>query len=704
MKQVLRGAMRGVCVIAFGLGAFFIGAGTAGSAAATYEARDVEVYDNSETDVRTMSCLFRDDMPNIPYVSVEEWGELVFPNRDLHVEKTGDKYRVYITYGDNKGSDMTIDPEAGTVTFEEETSFIPGVNNEEFISVMEFVREKSTVRIDEVPATYDLSRYGIDLYTKDGKVYFPVHTVSDILAVSYSYPEYIDGKIYLARLDGILDVPEFIQELEAHTFETTSRAADVVDYAYRELCFLADCLYGKPGKARSQEFVERIKKNGLDATLEAGGMIDSVDLKKVKTYLTSQNLAEYAAGLVQMEYLLYEGGHTHPSWKFLSMLFTEANEKYREEFTQLTKGDKSLRSAYDFLINVYSTELNKDRYKKDREKGLKNPVKTWKLPSGTVLGRLFVSENTAIFSFDEFRDEVICMSSGEKPFLEALELAKKKKCDNFVLDITCNVGGLQFNAYYIRSFMTEKPLIYDTYKNGYTGAISQRLMEVDRNLDGEFDEKDEKVPYDFHYAVMCSRDSYSAANLFTSLAKEAGVPLLGEKSGGGGSPIKYYGVPGNGGAYIFAGQEFLCNEAFEEIDAGIEVDYPMVKKSKDGKLDASMLFNPYQITKTVNQHYGISQKKNPMQLKVVKKTIRAKKVLKKKQTVKKALQVTNAKGTVTIRKVGGSKKLTISKKGVITVKKGTKRGTYKLRVKVSTEGTGIYKKASKTVTVTLKVA
>ena len=70
---------------------------------------------------------------------------------------------------------------------------------------------------------------------------------------------------------------------------------------------------------------------------------------------------------------------------------------------------------------------------------------------------------------------------------------------------------------------------------------------------------------------------------------------------------------------------------------------------------------------------------------------------------KKALVVTGAKGSVTIKKTGGSKRLTITKSGVVTVKKGTKKGSYKIRVKVSTGGTGVYKKATKTVTVKVKV-
>lgn len=44
-------------------------------------------------------------------------------------------------------------------------------------------------------------------------------------------------------------------------------------------------------------------------------------------------------------------------------------------------------------------------------------------------------------------------------------------------------------------------------------------------------------------------------------------------------------------------------------------------------------------------------------------------------------------GTVRYSRVSGSKKLTVNKKnGKITIKKGTKKGTYKIKVKVTAAG------------------
>ena len=88
-----------------------------------------------------------------------------------------------------------------------------------------------------------------------------------------------------------------------------------------------------------------------------------------------------------------------------------------------------------------------------------------------------------------------------------------------------------------------------------------------------------------------------------------------------------------------------------------------------------------------------------------KPSLKASKLKKKKQTIAKtkAFTIKNAKGTLAFEKTGGSKNLTISKAGKITVKKKTKKGTYKLTVLVTAAGDKEYKSASKTVSVKVKV-
>ena len=71
---------------------------------------------------------------------------------------------------------------------------------------------------------------------------------------------------------------------------------------------------------------------------------------------------------------------------------------------------------------------------------------------------------------------------------------------------------------------------------------------------------------------------------------------------------------------------------------------------------------------------------------------------------KAAFAVSKARGTVTYTKVSGSPRLKIAKKtGKITIKKNTKRGVYRMRVKVRAAGNSKYKPRAVTVTVRIRV-
>ena len=95
----------------------------------------------------------------------------------------------------------------------------------------------------------------------------------------------------------------------------------------------------------------------------------------------------------------------------------------------------------------------------------------------------------------------------------------------------------------------------------------------------------------------------------------------------------------------------------------------------------------------------------PMKVKGKTPSVKASKLKKKKQTISKskAFAVSGAQGAVSFKKKSGSKKISISRAGTITVKKGTKKGTYKIKVAVTAAGNGEYKAGTKVVTIKVKV-
>jgi hypothetical protein len=104
---------------------------------------------------------------------------------------------------------------------------------------------------------------------------------------------------------------------------------------------------------------------------------------------------------------------------------------------------------------------------------------------------------------------------------------------------------------------------------------------------------------------------------------------------------------------------------------------------------------------------AVAKKANTLSVKG--KTVKAKKSKTKKIKASKAYKVTGAQGTVTYEKVKvnkskANKKIKVdATTGKITVKKGLKKGTYKLTVKVKAAGNDEYLAGEKTVTLKVKV-
>lgn len=105
---------------------------------------------------------------------------------------------------------------------------------------------------------------------------------------------------------------------------------------------------------------------------------------------------------------------------------------------------------------------------------------------------------------------------------------------------------------------------------------------------------------------------------------------------------------------------------------------------------------------TITKTFKIVKAANTLKVKGKTATIKYKKLKNKAQTLKaaKVIKVTKkGQGKLTYAKASGNKKITINKKtGKVTVKKSLKKGTYKVKVKVTAKGNGTHKKAAKAVT------
>ena len=144
---------------------------------------------------------------------------------------------------------------------------------------------------------------------------------------------------------------------------------------------------------------------------------------------------------------------------------------------------------------------------------------------------------------------------------------------NVVFDVSTNPGGYSDTVMGALSLMTGRDYLcgYNTLSNQYFKVY----FDVDRNLDGEINEEDEAVHYDFNYAVLTSRASFSCGNLFPFLVKEEGGMVIGEKSGGGVCSIQK-AVLSEGFEISISGGKFkLTDNSGSDLEKGIEPDVPL---------------------------------------------------------------------------------------------------------------------------------
>ena len=138
--------------------------------------------------------------------------------------------------------------------------------------------------------------------------------------------------------------------------------------------------------------------------------------------------------------------------------------------------------------------------------------------------------------------------------------------------------------------------------------------------------------------------------------------------------------------------------AYGTIPADKAIDYIYVQSPYDSNYNSTLQY--------VLTFKYVATKVQPMTVKAKIAKIKYKKLKKKNQSlgVGKVLTVKKAQGKVTYKKLKGNKKITINKKtGKVTVKKKLKKGTYKVRVKVSAAGKRAFKAGSKTVTFKIQV-
>lgn len=518
----------------------------------TYTEKEVKAYLYSMDDTITLNCLFRDDIPELPYIDVTDYLNQ-FYKADFTEKDNGDGTFTV----SNKNGDFIVDAEKDIIHFDcfEQIAY---KDTEQPVSNMEskFLDTDNNYEVVGETKAYDysLGNYDIDITSKDGRVYLPLTSISDLFSCTYFVGQYLGGEIYFIKS---MEEKKYFDDAKYYE-QMAKRTEGLVNYTYSELCFVMDNLYGYPPKCK---LASSVKEKGFDRTLEEY----DENTKQLKSMLKTDDITDFWFGLLLLDGYFNDGGHTSLSLGAMEYLEAHSDSAFSQELQSRMQDPDNIATVaqlmQDALVGAQTREALKAQQKNDLAKY--KVVKEWDKA-------VFVQDgDTGLFSFDSFVDEAVDQLKW------SLDYAKENGIKNFVIDVTTNGGGSSAVVMYIMAVLTHQNQFTLNLTNAVTDNRLTSESMVDVNLDGKFDEKDIEVGYDFNFAILTTNCSFSSANMLPCVAQDNGIPIIGETSGGGTCMISKQTYPAFGN-YAISNQLMMTHENGKDLDAGAAPNFSLV--------------------------------------------------------------------------------------------------------------------------------
>lgn len=563
-----------------------------------YVERLVPVVDPKQQSQGTVTLRFYDDMPNVAYVNVSRYHEMMCPGTTITVRKLDD------------GKFLLTNPQ-GTATVDTDNNRFMSSDYEAFTNMMGMVqagmpntvydalpiiRWKSfEANPKQVDVTLDYGKYGIDIREDGENVYFPFATISDLYIDGFMHLSDFNGETVMVAPNGSYSLDDGYPEFLTTPLLKDTRTADMADYAYKNLCFTLTNFFGYPGRTLLEK---SMKEKGLDQALQDYGKAGTM----TRELLQSTDMYDFFSGSATLSRLLYDGGHTYTDLTIINKIDPKSSFAEKLKPIAQTKMEEFEGYCPEYQTIKQATAANRDLRKQ------LNDLREEKIGKDVYYTKV---GNTAYCYFNSF----MCDDSGWRKYykgegpkptikeypkdwlvilIDAIERAQSDpEVKNFILDTSTNGGGSSDIVMFITSMFCDKPDMY--YENTLTGQKMKCSYDVDRNLDGKFDEKDKEVRLNMNIGVMISPCSFSCGNMLPALLKDYGICLLGKQSGGG-SCCVLYNPSADGFGYRYSTHRGrLNNVKGENIDAGIKPDY---------ELDVNDFFDIAKVGKLIEQFYS----------------------------------------------------------------------------------------------------
>ena len=406
-----------------------------------------------------------------------------------------------------------------------------------------------------------------------GEAFDPSKRLSDVES-TYSYKWRKEGEVvYISVKDANGEsLGEYGVHMDETRFTKSTISKELSDYNYGILRFLFDHVYGLKDIKGYKTAEEYFASCGVEAGLKSTNAKEyNAALAKLfgkvddgHSGLTGLSLYTAYDDLDALNALNKE--NVGPRVKTLGEKRNTYSQARIDKYAELHPGsggnaDPNFYQGIQLSSDNQTAVITFDSFD-HKDLQIKNMKE--KFPDGEV-EQFLVRSNMIMSTPDGF--------SAAFTFLKNMNKTSKV-VKNVVIDLTNNGGGLIASLPYISAFFSDDPSF--AVKNTLDGSVREYHYKVDLNGDGVFGGEGDTFKNDFNFFVLTSGFSFSCGNALPGILKNAGAKIIGERSGGGVSPVgvfmdalgsnmtlsHYYNM-----SYKDASGKYVQN------DAGIPLDY-----------------------------------------------------------------------------------------------------------------------------------
>lgn len=557
----------------------------------------------SRTDDNVLATIFArvyDKNEYIPYTGVRYWLEYVC---DVKVEGMSYSDGEYTITGTALGKSFPL-----VVNVKDSSIYCPTWTG--FFDPEPTLKFGSATMLDskklfegQKAATFNLGKYGFKIYGGIDDAYAPICVVNQLFTAALKGAQFLFNGKKIYQYSGSESYTTFKDS--PWYADLNKRPAALVEASYNLLCFAHDNLYGRPGYYgfaddgngyAKADVVAAVDALPLDATLT---QYDN----ETKALLKSTSYYDYLKGLAKLTYYTYGDQHASVKWRNFLMF---DNAEIKAAVDDIEQNGCSGKWKFDRKKSGVSQTNSLNWWRK--KKGIVDA--TGELKDGKDL-ELIDGGKTLIIRFDSFDLELsdwnayYAAATAAEPdpdsdtanlpddtitlFYKAcyyiLHKNEYKDVTTILIDDSCNGGGAKFALQYILYLITGRGDVY--YDDVHTGGKFHEITKADLNLDGKIGADDEifrarlfgtrsSACKGLNVAILTSFDSFSCGNALPFFARERGIKVIGERSGGG-SCVVGAGITADGFPYNYSCNTRLCAQDFSKsVEGGADLDKPLM--------------------------------------------------------------------------------------------------------------------------------